>query len=322
VVYGLQEGFSAVGTIWEQLTGEKSRARPMPPRIVARSTRMFRTTLGVPIAADRAFSDAGRSDIVIIADLALDALIDPRGQWPEATRWLREQYKRGATLCSVCTGAVMLAEAGLLDGQEVASHWSAEKLFSTRYPDVKLRTERVISLAGSDLRLVTSGGSASWSDLLLYLVARFNGQVEARHIAKIFLFGDRSEGQLPFAAMTRPSDHEDAVVADCQVWIAKNYELPNPVNRMVERSGLAQRTFKRRFTSATGYTPIDYVQKLRIEEAKQHLEVGDDPIDAIALKVGYEDPNSFRRLFRRSTGISPNKYRQRFQTVSMSANQR
>ena len=133
--------------------------------------------------------------------------------------------------------------------------------------------------------------------------------------SKIFLFGDRSDGQLPFAKMARPSQHDDAVIADCQVWIADHYAAPNPVTRMVERSGLAERTFKRRFRAATGYTPVEYVQTLRVEEAKQQFETTALPTDEVGASVGYEDPAFFRRLFKRHTGVTPARYRQRFRAV-------
>lgn len=112
--------------------------------------------------------------------------------------------------------------------------------------------------------------------------------------------------------MVRPRQHEDATIAKCQSWIAEHYSLPNPVAEMTTRSGLAERTFKRRFRSTTGYTPIDYVQSLRIEEAKHMLETSQQAIDDVAEQVGYEDSGSFRRLFKRQVGISPHKYRQRY----------
>lgn len=115
--------------------------------------------------------------------------------------------------------------------------------------------------------------------------------------------------------MGKPKRHEDAVIANSQQWIANHYDMPNPVKLMVEQSGLAERTFKRRFKTATGYTPIDYIQTLRIEEAKQMLESTSDAIDIIAQQTGYEDPTSFRRLFKRVTGVTPGRYRHRFQSI-------
>ena len=115
--------------------------------------------------------------------------------------------------------------------------------------------------------------------------------------------------------MVRPSQHDDAAVADCQSWIAENYAVANPVSRMVARSGLPERTFKRRFRAATGYAPVEYAQALRLEEAKQYLETTDLPIDDIGAAVGYGDPASFRRLFKRRAGLTPARYRQRFRAV-------
>ena len=200
------------------------------------------------------------------------------------------QYDNGAIVCSVCSGSLMLAEAGLLDGREATSHWSARPFFQRCYPRVLLRAERVLVPSGAGHRIVTSGGSMSWTDLALYLIARFCGDVEARHIAKIFLLGDRRDGQLPFAAMVRPPQHEDAIIADAQVWIADNYATANPVATMVARARLTDRTFKRRFRAATGYAPLEYVQSLRIEEAKQILETTTTAIDDVALTVGYDEP--------------------------------
>jgi transcriptional regulator GlxA family with amidase domain len=160
---------------------------------------------------------------------------------------------------------------------------------------------------------------AAWEELALYLIARYYGEAAAIKAAKLFLFGDRSEGQLLFAAMGKPKRHEDAIIARSQQWIAKHYQMLNPVKVMVKQSGLAERTFKRRFKTATGYAPIDYVQTLRIEEAKQMLETTSDAIDQIAQQAGYEDPTSFRRLFKRMTGVTPGRYRQRFQSILRSS---
>jgi transcriptional regulator GlxA family with amidase domain len=137
--------------------------------------------------------------------------------------------------------------------------------------------------------------------------------------AKIFLLGDHNEGQLPFAGARRAQSQNDAIVADAQAWIADSYNRANPVAAMTAHAGLAPRTFLRRFKAATGYTPTDYVQTLRIEEAKQFLETGALPVESIGFEVGYEDPNFFRRLFKRTTGITPARYRQRFSRIARSA---
>jgi transcriptional regulator GlxA family with amidase domain len=316
VLHGLFEVLTYVGFGWEVLTGWPPGPRRFKPRIVAASREPFRNSAGLPIAPDLSFAEARRADIVIVADLAVGRGEETRGRWPEVAGWLREQHAQGALVCSVCTGSLLLAEAGLLDGVEATCHWAAADQIRHRYPAVQLRPERVLVSSGVEHRLVTSGGNASWTDLALYLVARFCGEDEARRTAKLFLFGDRSNGQAPFAARVRPAQHDDAAVGAAQVWIADNYATANPVAGMTLASGLAPRTFKRRFQGATGYSPLDYVQSLRVEEAKQMLESADDPIDQVAMEAGYTEPAAFRRIFKRFTGISPLQYRQRFRHVA------
>lgn len=316
VLYGLYEVFTYVGSGWEFLTGWPPGPRRFLPQIVAEGREPFRNSVGLPIAPNLSLAEAKRADIVIVADLAIGREDETQGRWPEVADWLRRQHAQGALVCSVCTGSLLLAEAGLLNGVEATCHWAATDQMRMRYPAVQLRPERVLVSSGSGHRLVTSGGNASWTDLALYIVARFCGEDEARRTAKLFLFGDRSNGQAPFAARVRPPQHDDAAVAAAQVWIADNYGSSNPVAGMTSVSGLAPRTFKRRFETAAGYSPLEYVQSLRIEEAKQMLEASDVGIDAIAEEVGYSEPAAFRRLFKRATGISPHQYRQRFRRVA------
>jgi transcriptional regulator GlxA family with amidase domain len=317
VLHGLYEVFTYVGSGWGMLTGWPPGPRRFKPHIVAETDVPFRNSAGLPIAPDLSLAEAKRADIVIVADLAVGRDEETRGRWPEVADWLRSQHEQGALVCSVCTGSLLLAEAGLLNGEDATCHWAAADQIRSRYPEVRLKPERVLVSSGVDHRLVTSGGNASWTDLALYIVARFCGEDEARRTAKLFLFGDRSSGQAPFAARVRPPLHDDAAIAAAQVWIAENYAASNPVAGMTAVSGLTSRTFKRRFEAAAGYSPLDYVQSLRMEEAKQMLEASDTAIDAVAEEVGYTEPAAFRRLFKRSTGISPLQYRQRYRQMTV-----
>ncbi len=314
-LYGLHEVFSAVGVAWTQLTGEASHAPRIEARIVSHDGASFESPVGVRISPHGRLETLPRCDVLVVPDLALAPDDDPRGRWPDEAAWVRRCFDDGAIACSVCTGAVLLAEAGLLDGLDATTHWSGVDLFARCYPGVRLRPERILSPAGEAHRVVTAGGSASWEDLALYLVARLAGEAEARRIARIFVIGDRGEGQLPFAAMPRRRRCDDALIADCQAWLAEHYALAQPVARAVERCGLPERTFKRRFKAATGYAPIDYVQALRVEEAKQLLESSDTAVDEVAAAVGYEDPAFFRTLFKRRTGVTPARYRQRTRSM-------
>ncbi|WP_404402811.1 GlxA family transcriptional regulator [Pelagibacterium halotolerans] len=314
-IYGLYEIFASVGTVWHEMTGEMAETRPVEVRIVAREAVPIATSFGLEITPNAALADVEAPDIVIAADLSLAMTESPRGRWGDEAAWAQAQFARGATVCSICTGSVFVAEAGLLDGIEATTHWSAVRFFADHYPTVKLRPERILCPAGPEHRIVTGGGAGAWTDLAIYLIARFCGPAEAVRIAKIFVLGDRSEGQLPFAAMGKVSGGDDPVLARCREWLADHYAEPNPVARMAALSGLPERTFKRRFKAGTGYTPIDYVQALRVEEAKQILETTDEPTDMVAHMVGYDDPAFFRRLFKRTTGVTPARYRKRFQAI-------
>lgn len=315
-LYGLHEIFHSVGKLWQEMTGEEINVRAVSVRILSNDGKPRSAPLGgAPVMPDGPLVDAGKVDIVIVTDLALAADQPLLGRWPVETAWLRKQFALGATLCSVCTGSILLAEAGLLDGIKATSHWSATQLFAEHYAKVELTPERILCPAGPEHRIITSGGSGSFADLALYLIARFCSRSEAIRIAKIFLIGDRSEGQLPFAAIGRAAQHQDAVIRHCQAWLAEHYTESKPVARMATLSGLPERTFKRRFRAATGYSSIGYVQTLRIEKAKQLLENTDEPTEAVGHLVGYEDPAFFRRLFKRMVGVTPARYRQRFQAV-------
>lgn len=315
VLYSLYEVLSSVGTSWAAVTGEQQDCEPFNLRILAKRARPFRIAGGVPVSPHGRFADDVDSDIVIVPDINILPESDTRGRWPEAEEWLRGRHRAGAMVCSVCTGSTLLAGAGLLDGETATTHWSMIEHFRRCYPRVALEADRLLVPAGQDDRIVTGGGAGAWEDLVLYLIARFRAEAEAVRTAKLWVMGDRSEGQLPFAAASRPRRHDDAVIDACQAWIAEHYAEASPVARMVDRSGLAERTFKRRFRMATDVSPVEYVQTLRIEEAKHLLETGDLSGEEIGYRVGYEDPAFFRRLFKRRAGVTPAQYRRRYRQL-------
>lgn len=302
--FGLHEVLGDTGR------NDQALSRPMLPSLVASCGVTYRSSTGLQVTPDQTLLGTS-ADIVIVCDIHLsqDDCVD--GRWPEEIAWLQRHVDQGAVVCSTCSGSVLLAEAGLLDGAEAASHWTMADLFRDRYPSVRFRPERILCDSGRGGQLITTGGASSWQDLALYLIGRFCGAEEAARVARLFLLGDRGYGQLPFASMARPRQHSDAVISRIQAWLVDHYATPNPVSAMVERSGLAERSFKRRFAAATGYTPVEYVQALRIEEAKQMLETEDIAIEEVAVMVGYEDPTFFRRLFKRRAGVTPAQYRQR-----------
>jgi transcriptional regulator GlxA family with amidase domain len=316
VLYGLYDVLYTAGAVYPDMTLGEPGEEALDVRIVAASAESFRCAGNVLVEPHAGVDDIGHVDVAIVCDMYTPIDKPPRGKYPREIAWLRRMYAGGATLCSVCSGALVLAEAGLLDGHEAAAHWAYDDLFKRCYPDVTMRQGAVLRQSGEDGRIVTAAAVTAWQDLALHLISHFCGQRLAVHTAKVFLLGPHDDGQLPYAAMTRRIDGADAVIADCQNWISQHYETDNPVQAMAERSGLNPRTFARRFRAATGYQPIDYVQALRVEEAKQMLEASEQGLDEIAAQVGYEDPASFRRLFKKKAGLTPAAYRRKFQGIA------
>jgi transcriptional regulator GlxA family with amidase domain len=170
----------------------------------------------------------------------------------------------------------------------------------------------VLVISGTREELVSSGASNTWHDLALYLIARHIGATEAQAVARRYALQWHHEGLSPYITFEGRSDHGDAEIAAAQRWLSEHFSMANPVEAMIQGSRLAERTFKRRFTAATGLTPIEYAQRLRVEDAKRRLERTDVPVDEVSWRVGYEDAAFFRRLFKRTTGMAPGAYRKRF----------
>lgn len=307
---GTMAAFGLHEVLGDTSRNDEALSRHIQPRLIARTNKPFQSSTGLHVTPELGLSDEC-ADVVVVCDIHLHRQESPEGRWRDEIAWVKRHVASGAIVCSTCSGAVLLAEAGLLDDCEAASHWSMAELFRDRYPTVRFRPERILCDSGRNGRLITTGGASSWQDLALYLIARFCGAEEAARVARLFLLGDRGYGQLPFASMARPRQHSDAAISKVQAWLVDNYATPNPVSAMVDRSSLSVRSFKRRFSAATGYTPVEYVQALRIEEAKQMLETEATAIEDISAIVGYEDPTFFRKLFKRRVGVTPAQYRQR-----------
>ena len=312
VTYGLYDLFMAAGRDWDFVVNGQPGPALVHPCIVAAQAEAFTAANDVRIAPQATLEERADARIVCVPELAIPPGEALTGRFGVEIDWLKRCYARGATLATACSGAVLLAEAGLLDGQEATTHWAYCDILRSRYPAVRVRKERALVVSGEGQRLVMAGGGTSWQDLALYLIARFVGVDVAMQVARINLIDWHAIGQQPFARLARSRQVNDAVIARCQTWIAEHYDQSSPVTTMVQLSGLAERSFKRRFQQATGMSPLEYVHTLRLEEAKQMLETSAHPIEAIANEVGYEDAGFFSRLFRRQVSLTPAQYRKRF----------
>ena len=268
----------------------------------------------------RSIADPGRTDIAIVPSLLVPDGVWVRGRYPELVAWLQRVHEEGALLCSACSGVLLIAETGLLAGRSVTIHPAYAPTFRDNYPDVGLRLDEVLVATGEREELVMSGASAVLArprPLPRRASRRPDRGAGAGEVPAAAVAHRRPGPYVPFDA---PLDHGDAIVAEAQEWLRTHYAVAAPVTELVERSGLPERTFKRRFTAATGHSPIAYVQHVRVEEAKRRLERTAEPVDAISYAVGYEDPASFRRLFKRITGVT-RAYRRKLQLPRSRARQ-
>ena len=223
--------------------------------------------------------------------------------------WLRRQHEGGAVVCSICAGAFLLAEAGLLEGRSATTHWALRERFAARFPTVRLETDKLIIEDGD---IITAGGVMAWVDLGLRLVDRFVGPSVMLEVARFFLVDPSGREQRFYSRFAPRLTHGDEAVLKVQHWLQAHCERPASISAMASVAGLSERTFLRRFHKATGMNPTPYLQTLRVGKARELLEFSSMPFSLVAWKVGYEDPGAFRKVFHRIMGLSPGDYRRRF----------
>lgn len=316
VVFSILDVLASVGRDWEMLHGIPASKPIFQVSLRTLDGAPYWDVNGRKITPDAMLEESPGPDLIIVPDL----LFSPETGLPEdfasIAASIADAYAHGAIVASVCSGAVLLGMAGLLDGKEATTHWGYADMLGRDFPAVNVCRERILVPAGEGHRVITAGGMSAWEDLMLYLIGRFAGTEEARRIAKIYLIDPHLDGQLMYASLTTSRQHQDQLIAAAQVWAAQHYDTPSPVAAMAERSGMTERGFHRRFKRATGQAPVEYIQTLRVEEAKQLLETTGAPIDEIAAEVGYSEPSSFRSAFRKRVGISASAYRKKWQALS------
>jgi len=308
--------------VFRQLNTLVPASPPITTEILAPEAHLATTASGLPLTAHKTLREVSSTDIIIVPSLLLPDGNWQTGRYPPVVGWLRQMYRQGATLCSACSGVLLLAETGLLNGGEATLHWAYERTFRRNFPKVQLRLERVLVVSGAGQRFVMSGASASWHDLALYLIARYAGPAAAQAVAKFFLLQWHRDGQAPYRVFQEEEDHGDAVILRAQHWLRTHLDASSPVEEIVSQSGIPERSFKRRFRKATGHSAIEYIQQLRVEAAKQQLESEDSPVEEISYRIGYQDPAFFHRLFKRTTGLTPGAYRKKFRVPLIGIGQR
>lgn len=311
-LYGMYDIFSSAGRDWHMLVDGAPGPQLIQPSIVSVDGAGFHSPNRAWIQPHAALTEDNAPDLICIPDLLVAPGEDIAGRYTSECDWILQRFGQGAFVATACTGALLLAETGLLNGLETTTHWAYCDAMSAQYPKVKVFGDRSIVVTGEGQRLLMAGGGTSWLDLALLVVARFFGTEEAMRLARIYLIDWHQLGQQPYAVLMAPAANSDALMSRCQQWVAEHYDEESPVAKMAAMSGLSDRSFARRFSKATGLSPLEYVHALRLEEAKQMLESSHDSVEAIANEVGYEDSGFFGRLFRRKVGLTPTQYRKRF----------
>ncbi len=277
------------------------------PIVVGPAERDVADFNGMSIRLDRYFA-ANESYDIVIAPVIFGEL-EPLLQDRETIDWLTEQGRKGACLCSVCAGAFLLAGTGLLAGKKATTHWNLADHFAICFPEVILRREKMLVDEGA---FITAGGVSAYLDLGIYLIGRFGSFELAAKLSKFLLIDPSRRLQSPYQIFSWNKAHGDGVIKTVQDWLEENSDRQVSVSELAAKARLGERTFMRRFKKATGETPVGYLQQLRIEKARRLLETTSLAVEEITSKSGYEDMSSFRKLFKRQTGLSPSAYRKKF----------
>jgi len=245
---------------------------------------------------------------VLILPPSLEPPITSEAALPLAG-WLRERHGEGVVLASICAGAFVLGETGLLAERTVTTHWTLAEALGDRFPDTRIDTDRLIIDAGD---IISAGGLMAWTDLGLKLVDRFLGPVVMAKAARMLLVDPPGREQRYYSGFVPRLNHGDAAILKAQHFLQANEGKDARLSILADEAGLERRTFLRRFQKATGLTATDYAQRLRVAKAQELLQFGQLPIERISWEVGYADPGAFRKIFLRIVGLSPGEYRQRF----------
>lgn len=223
--------------------------------------------------------------------------------------WLRERHATGTTLGSVCAGAFLLAQTGLLNGRTVTTHWLYAEPFRRQFGQVKLDVDRLVIDDGD---IITAGGAMSWTDLGLKLLDRFLGPRVMLETSRILLIDPPGREQRYYSFFSPDMSHGDQAILKVQHWLHATAAQDMELNSMVAITGLEERTFLRRFRKATGMTTTEYCQRIRMGRARELLQFGQSSVESIAWEVGYHDVSAFSRVFTKLLGLTPGEYRHRF----------
>lgn len=307
------EVFHSAGTLWQFLNEEAPEPRFRVTTASLDGKPVRSPYAGLSMTPQCALADIVHSDIVVVPTSGpdLDASLPANSA---LTPWLRQRHAEGAYVAGVCMGTAYLAEAGLLDGRRATTHWAVAENLRQRYPKVDWRPDLFVT---EDNRVLCSGGLTAAADVSLYLVEKLCGHEVAVQTAKALLLSMPRTHQSGYAMMPLSPVHGDERIRAVEDFLQETFCKPHTTGELAEYAGMSERTFLRRFKSATGQVPAAYLRAIRVEAAKAMLERDCAPIQAVSSAVGYDDIAFFRTLFKRHTSMTPAEYRERFAALSV-----
>lgn len=276
------------------------------------------TPAGVGLQADARIEPAGAADIVLLPGIYVEQGLPSLLQTLDAMRGLfpilRHKHAQGSVLAANCSASFVLAEAGLLDGGHATTTWWLERAFKARYPQVELRLAEILD---EHENILTSGAATTFLNLALHLVRRYAGQDLAASVAKTLLIDANRASQAPYMqlmSLTQQDSqaHDDQLVQRAQQWLRRHHQQPFRLAALADYLAVSERTVIRHFQQTLSTTPANYAQQVKLDFAKRLLETTTLTLEQVAERIGYADPGSFRRLFKRHSGLSPAAYRAQF----------
>lgn len=301
-IVGTVEIFSKAAAYWIQ-QGNKKKYQLV---IACTAPKKEYINHFVTLTPDTYIKDIDKTDLIIIPSAMLGEDTADRQVMFD---WINKQYKAGAEIASMCSGAFILAATGIMDGRSCSTHWSFQDRFKDMFPRVNLHSDKLIT---DEKGIYTNGGAYSFLNLVIYLVEKYYDRQTAIYCSKIFQIELERNSQSAFAIFTGQKQHDDAVVQQAQAYIEHNIDERISVEDLSSKFAIGRRNFDRRFIKATGNTPIEYAQRVKIESAKKTLESTRKTINEVMYEVGYSDIKAFRELFRKITGLSPLEYKNKY----------
>jgi transcriptional regulator GlxA family with amidase domain len=264
------------------------------------------------IKTDRLLKDVTNTDLLIIPPTYGEMAVGIEANY-RAYPHIQRLYKKGCSIASLCIGAFLLAETGILNGKKCSTHWAYLAEFKQRYPQVEVVDGAIVTVIEN---IYSSGGAASLWNLVLYLVEKFSDREIAILISKLFALDIDRSSQAAFTIFKGQRNHADSEILRMQDFIENNYSEKINVVELASRINTGRRSFERRFKQATNNTVVEYVQRVRIEVAKKYFEASQKNVSEVMYDVGYTDTKAFRDLFKKITGLTPLEYRNKFAKVA------